>query len=148
MTISLYKNSFVTLEDAQVYFEERYDSDKWFTLDEEEKEKLLITASKRINLFDFVGVKEVETQAMAFPRDFGTPQDIKDAVCEEAIVLAEKSGTIHSDNQKMGISSISLGAGSVSYGGNGGEQGGNVLVSDIAIYLVKKWTRKGFKFSQ
>ena len=144
MTIELYKNSFVTLEDAQTYFEERYDSNDWFALEEEDKEKLLITASKKINTFDFVGEPLEDNQPMAFPRDYALPQDIKDAVCEEAISLISKADSIHAKNQEDNITSISLGAGSVSYGAGSNSDEKKLLASSTALYLVKKWIKKGY----
>lgn len=147
MTIELYKNTLVMPQEAQVYFEERFDSDKWFELDDVAKEKLLITASKRVSVFDYVGNKEDESQLLAFPRDFETPQDIKDAVCEEAISLAELTGNVHGENKKQGITSISLGVGSVSYAAGVSMGEAQMLVSESAVYLVKKWVKKGYKFS-
>lgn len=144
MTIELYKNSFVTLDEAQVYFEERYDSDEWFNLTDDEKEKLLITSSKKINAFDFVGNTKSENQTMAFPRDYEMPQDIKDAVCEEAIATIKSSENMHIKNQKDNISSISLGAGSVSYGTTPQSEEAKLMNSSTAIYLIKKWTKKGY----
>ncbi len=147
MTIVLYKNSFVTAEEAQAYFEERYDSAQWFTLADEEQEKLLITATKKINAFDFCGEKAEKEQTLQFPRDYGTPQDIKDAVCEEAIQILKNSNDPHLKNKEQGISSISLGAGSVSYSNEGKTEESKMLVSCVALYLVRKWVKKGFGFA-
>lgn len=147
MTIEIYKNSLVSLEEAQGYFEERFDSDKWFTLEEADKEKLLITASKRVSMFEYVGEKADEAQVLAFPRDYAMPLEIKDAVCEEAIVLAQRAGTVHESNQKLGIQSISLGTGSISYEASPVGEEAKILVSEAARYLVKKWVKKGFQFS-
>ena len=144
MTIELYKNSFVTLEEAENYFEERYDSAVWFKQKEEDKEKLLISASKKINTFDFVGEPLKDNQPMAFPRDYALPQDIKDAVCEEAISLISKADSIHAKNQEDNITSISLGAGSVSYGASSNSDEKKLLASSTALYLVKKWIKKGY----
>ncbi len=144
MTIELYKNSFVTLEEAENYFEERYDSAVWFKQKEEDKEKLLISASKKINTFDFVGEPLEDNQPMAFPRDYALPQDIKDAVCEEAISLISKADSIHAKNQEDNITSISLGAGSVSYGAGSNSDEKKLLASSTALYLVKKWIKKGY----
>lgn len=144
MTIELYKNSFVTLEEAENYFEERYDSAVWFKQKEEDKEKLLISASKKIDTFDFVGEPLEDNQPMAFPRDYALPQDIKDAVCEEAISLISKADSIHAKNQEDNITSISLGAGSVSYGAGSNSDEKKLLASSTALYLVKKWIKKGY----
>src|SRR5574344_1167567 len=100
MTIVLYQNSLITLEDAQTYFDERYDSNNWLQSDTTTQEKLLVSASKKISTFDFVGRQESAQQPLAFPRDFDLPQDIKDAVCEEAISLISKSNDAHFKNQE------------------------------------------------
>ena len=144
MTIELYKNSFVTLEDAQIYFEERYDSNEWFELDDKEKEQLLVQASKKTNALDFVGKKLDKSQPMEFPRNFDLPQDIKNAVCEEAIAIIKNKNNSHLDNINNNISSISLGAGSVSYQKNSQNNEENLFVSKTAFHLTKKWTKKGY----
>ena len=148
MTIVLYENSFVTLDEAEAYFDERFDSDAWTNtesgIDDTAKEKLLITASKRVNMFDFVGKTAEENQPMAFPRDYEMPQDIKDAVCEEAYALLTGKTSVHKQNQDDNISSISLGAGSVSYNAPSSFGEDKLLCSQSALYLVKKWVKKGF----
>lgn len=143
MTITLYQNSLVTLEDAQCYFDERYDSADWYKLEEAEQEKLLITASKKISCFDFVGSPQKQGQPLAFPRDYELPQDIKDAVCEEAYSLINSLDDVHKKNIRNNISSISLGAGSVSYNTSAAKDD-NQLSSPLARYLVKKWVKKGY----
>lgn len=144
MSLELYKNSFVTLEEANDYFEDRFESESWSLLEDTDKEKLLITASQKINAFDYVGVKENASQLLEFPRNYGTPHDVKDAVCEEAIAIAQKSKDVHKLNQDANITSISLGVGSVSYGGVSKSEEANLLVSITALYLVKRWVKKGF----
>lgn len=145
MTIILYQNSLVTLEDAQCYFDERYDSADWYSLKQEEQEKLLISASKKISRFDFVGSQQSAAQPLAFPRDYEMPQDIKDAVCEEAYSLINsQDANIHKKNMENNISSISLGAGSVSYNAASVTFEANQLTSSTARYLVKKWVKKGY----
>ena len=145
MTITLYQNSLVTLEDAQCYFDERYDSADWYALEETEQEKLLIGASKKISRLDFVGTPEQTSQPLAFPRDYELPQDIKDAVCEEAYSLINsQDNDIHKKNIENNISSISLGAGSVSYNTTALNSDDNQLSSSTARYLVKKWVKKGY----
>lgn len=148
MTLVLFQNSFVTLEEAEAYFDERFDSDKWTNPDSKPedgvKEKLLITASRKINCFDFVGKPLENDQPMAFPRDFELPQDIKDAVCEEAYSMLSKESSVHKKNQESNISSISLGAGSISYNAPVSLNEDTLLDSSTALYLIKKWVKKGF----
>ena len=74
MTLVLFQNSFVTLEEAEAYFDERFDSDKWTNPDSKPedgvKEKLLITASRKINRFDFVGKPLGKRPANGFSKRF------------------------------------------------------------------------------
>lgn len=147
MTLELYKNTFVTLEEAEAYFDERFGSEKWFDKDlaDKTKEQLLVTASKKISSFDFVGSALEPGQPMAFPRDYEMPQDIKDAVCEEAYSMLNQEASVHKKNQEANISSISLGVGSVSYNSTASVVGeDSVLDSKAALNLVKKWVKKGF----
>lgn len=154
--ITLYENSFITLEDAEEYFSMRLNSCVWDNSGDNTKEKALITASKKINQLNFIGDKKTYTQAMEFPRVFNAhichnlimpelPQEISDAVCEEAIALIEHSNSVHLKNQSLGISSISLGVGSVSYDG---KMDLTQVISPEAERLLSKWTRKGFDISQ
>lgn len=147
MTLELYKNTFVTLEEAEAYFDERFGSEKWFDKDltDKTKEQLLVTASKKISSFDFVGSALEPGQPMAFPRDYEMPQDVKDAVCEEAYSMLNQEVSVHKKNQEANISSISLGVGSVSYNSTASAVGeDSVLDSKAALNLVKKWVKKGF----
>lgn len=144
MTIELYKNSLITLQEADSYFDERYGSQSWTELEDNEKEEVLCTASKKISRFDFVGEPQDKNQPLAFPRDFDMPQDIKDAVCEEAIALVENTDNVHIQNLENNITSISLGAGSVSYSTGALSSAEKLLRSSTAIYLVQKWVKKGY----
>ena len=144
MTLELYKNTFVTLDEAEGYFDVRFSSDKWVGIDDLTKEKLLITASRKISALDFIGSPLEVGQRMAFPRNYELPQDIKDAVCEEAYVLLSHCDDVHKFNQESNISSISLGVGSVSYNQTGLKTLESVLVSKEAQRIVAKWIKKGF----
>lgn len=144
MTIVLYKNSLVTLEEAENYFDVRFNSGDWYGLEEKDKEKLLITASQVLSRFDFVGCPQDTTQPLAFPRDYEIPQDIKDAVCEEAYARINSAADVHQKNLENNISSISLGAGSVSYNTGSLSATDRQLVSSTARYLVNKWVKKGY----
>ena len=81
--------SYATLAEAQTYFNSRLDSDDWDDASESDKTKSLVQATKSIDRLNFLGSKTSSTQDRQFPRydDSETPQDIKDATCEEAIML-------------------------------------------------------------
>ena len=61
-------NSYVSLEEADAYFETRITSQDWFDTDCEEKEIALITATSIIDNSSWAGRAVTETQALAWPR--------------------------------------------------------------------------------
>ena len=142
--IELFKNSYVTLETADYYFDERLDSDVWTATEEAQKECALICASRKLDNLNYLGDKKNAGQPMAFPRVFGQnegiPADIEQAVCEEALALLENGDSVHTKNRAMGIQSVTLGSASVSYS----EMKQEGLLSSEAYRLVSKWLRKGF----
>ena len=144
--IEVFKNSYVSLETADYYFDERLNSGRWEAAEQTDKEKALITASRKLDNLNFIGVKKSAEQPMAFPRNFSAgfpaeiPADIQEAVCEEALALLEYGASVHAQNQELGIQSVSLGAGSVAYRDT--KQGG--LLSADAYRLASKWVCKGF----
>jgi hypothetical protein len=134
----------ISFDDAQIYFDERFDSNSWLSLDTSQQELLLISASKKISSLDFVGEKLNINQPLAFPRNYEIPQDIKNAVCEEALAIFLNINNIHSKNKENNISSINLGVGSITYNTNNNFDETETLFSSTARQLVKKWLRKGF----
>ncbi len=141
MTIILYENSFVSLETADLYFQNRPNSDDWDDLTDLKKEQALIFATMKINNFNFVGNKKSASQKLEFPRDFSPemPVEIQNAVCEEAYAILFPSP--HAQNRQKGISSVTLGSSSVSYFDR---ENLGVLLSNEALNFVSKWTVKNY----
>ena len=137
MTIILYENSFVSAETADLYFQDRPNSDDWNDLTDLKKEQALIFATMKINNFNFVGNKKSPSQKLEFPRDFSPemPAEIQNAVCEEAFAILFPSS--HEQNRQKGISSVTLGNSSVSYFDR---ENLGVLLSETAFNFVSKWT--------
>lgn len=145
--IELYKNSYVTLETADYYFDERLNSDVWTAADDDAKERALITASRKLDNLNYLGAKQAPDQPMAFPRVFKkgacVPVDIEQAVCEEALALLEGGDSVHARNRALGIQSVNLGSASVTYS----EMKQEGLLSSEAYRLASKWVCKGFDIS-
>lgn len=141
MTIFLYENSFVTVDTADLYFQNRPNSEAWADLSVLKKEQALIFATMKINNFNFVGNKKSQSQKLEFPRDFSPelPLEIQYAVCEEAFAILFPSP--HFENRQKGISSVSLGNSSVSYFDR---ENWGVLLSVDALNFVSKWTVKNY----
>ena len=142
--IKKYENSYVTPEEAETYFATRLENSAWNAATDDIKERALITASRKLENLNFLGVKAVCSQPMAFPRLFGSwegiPEAVEQAVFEEAIALLEQGDSVHTKNRELGIQSVSLGSASVAY--KDVKQEG--LLSPEAYILVSKWLRKGF----
>lgn len=106
MALEVNTNTYVSLSDANAYFDTRLNSDAWTAASETDKEKALIMAARIMNEFRYTGRKYNYTQPLAFPR-LGTehelsdgqlmlyavlitvPESVKNAQCEQAIYLLE-----------------------------------------------------------
>ena len=113
--LEIYKNSYVTLEEADEYFSEKLDADFWKGLDDSKKEKALITASRRIDMQPFLGRKAHPEQAMSFPRiirgkKYEILYRIKAAVCEQVFEMFSNNFTANSN-----VKSVSLGSASITF---------------------------------
>jgi|SaaInl4_135m_RNA_FD_contig_123_9438_length_7068_multi_5_in_2_out_0_4 hypothetical protein len=69
MTLIVDTNSYVSLADAETYFETRIDADAWDSATNAVKESALVTAALYLNDVKWTGSAVSETQPLAFPRD-------------------------------------------------------------------------------
>lgn len=126
MALVLGVNSYVTVEAADSYFEDRLDSDAWTSATPTKKAQALVTSSRMLNELPWLGVAAAADPVLAFPRvmryydatlgeyiDLSgafTPQRVMDASCELAIHmllnegLQEESG----DVSDMSVSKVKL----------------------------------------
>ena len=143
--------SYVTIEDADAYFDDVLFPEPWTTSDEETKTKALIMASKKIDSLMLIGRRVESDQAQEFPRSIYNSglgcwvdeseisQCVKDATCEEAIALL-RGGTEaakRAELQRQGVTSFSLGKLSESYSGT---STGNRMQSPAAAQLLSRYT--------
>lgn len=97
-------NPYLTVSEADDYFEERLSTTPWDSADDDKKLKSLKQATRMIDRLNFAGEVLVDGQELQFPRkninysnvgaevvtsDATVPQDIKDATCEIAISLLD-----------------------------------------------------------
>lgn len=63
-------NSYSSVEDADTYFDERVQASVWTGESEEDvKERALIMATRRLDVFTYRGIKNSSDQALKWPRD-------------------------------------------------------------------------------
>ena len=114
-------NSYISLANANLYFDNRLYSEVWECEKIPNKQKALITATKHIDYkFDFFGIPaDLNDQALDWPRNIVYDQDgqlvdgtiipvfVLDATCELAIELLKEDRV--SDYSNKGLDSIKVG---------------------------------------
>ena len=125
MALVLNTNSYVTIADADTYFETRIDSAEWEAADDETKEQALVTATQLIDERHWIGAAVSSSQALAWPRkdaiyydprmgqqitiaNSEVPSQIKIAVYEQALHLVQNEDLIAQKVQTF--ESISVGS--------------------------------------
>ena len=121
-------NSYVDLDEAEVYFEDRLDVAAWTDADDESKEQALVTATMLLEEQPWTGYAADETQSLAFPRvgeyfdprlginvqlkstDSDVPVRLKKATYELAYHLINNDGILDSTGKvtDIEVGSISL----------------------------------------
>lgn len=147
-------NSYISVADADAYFNERLYSSSWDNATADDKARALIMATKAIDRQPLKGIKDMETQTLAFPRydpskyldeveysnedlviEAEVPQIVLDAVCEEALALLDRGDDQRAKLQQAGVKSFSLGSLSESYASGSGRG----LTSQQAKELMRPW---------
>jgi len=83
--------AYITIVEAQVYFDGRLLTQPWENASDENKNKALLQATRAIDQLNFRGQKSTEDQELQFPRygDTVVPSDIECACAEEALSLLD-----------------------------------------------------------
>lgn len=159
--------SYITVEEANEYFQTRYGADIWNTLSLEDKIKALVMATRKLDCLPYIGYKVNPNQQHQFPRYFvdyayaldyfvtaETPQQIKDATAEEALSIVQYvdvngedalNGAVNTNMQslKLGDASITYGSGSSALGAGGSATNSYGLYSDEAARLLSGFIKVG-----
>lgn len=106
-------NSYATVAEADAYFESAYGRTLWLSIDEEDKGRLLISASRYLDQFiDWAGYRYGPTQSMAWPRTYveihdhhfpnnEIPNTVKVATFELAYHMFESGTPLSFDGQAV-----------------------------------------------
>jgi len=89
--MSFITTAYLTIPEAQTYFDGRLNADCWDDAVDAERTKALLQATRAIDRLNFRGELASSGQALQFPRgdDSVVPDDIKCACAEEALALLE-----------------------------------------------------------
>ena len=123
---------FTTILEANDYISTKLNNDKWFNLTDADKYKYLQEATRRIKCIPMINI----------PNEITT--DLKIACSEVAFNLIDAGAeNPHAKNIQNGITSISFGNDSVSYGTGANPQ--SVYFTDYAMALLSQYIQKGAK---
>jgi len=129
MTLTLNTNSYVTLVEADTYFETRIDSANWTAAIDSVQEAALVTATAIVDNHAWIGSVVSSSQALAWPRNNAIyndtrlglnvtigntviPDQVKEAVYEQALHLIDNEDLLQ--NKSQTFESISVGSISIS----------------------------------
>lgn len=154
MAVNVGTDSYVTLAEAEDYFDGKLHTSEWDNAGETTKEKALKEACRRINRLTFKGEKYEEDQVLAFPRVFPVfnrvgvigfnyaededgypvvPDEVKAAQCEEALALLKYGNSARTKAQEQNVIRVSFGNVSEEY------RAGLKLLSKEALELLKPY---------
>jgi len=144
-------NCYINIDDADEYFALKYGADAWDALTDENKDKLLISATRKIDRLPLRGTKRIYTQDLAFPRYLSAyidydlmasllytdtiPTEVAQATCEEAFAMLNTESTKRKELQRQGVKAFSLGKLSETFQGSRSLS----LVSEEAKELLRPW---------
>lgn len=142
--------SYVTVPEAMTYFQTRLYTAEWIAAGQSEKAAALAMAQKAVDRQPLRGRPATTTQTDAFPRAYAdtstrgaltdvlvtevaVPQEVKDAVCEEALAILKRGDSERVKLQAQGVVSIRNGDMSETYAARHG------LLSAEARELLRPW---------
>jgi hypothetical protein len=68
MTLAKGVNSYATVGEADAYFADRVDVPDWLAANSTKKGQALVTATRVLDMLDWVGIVVSDTQSLSFPR--------------------------------------------------------------------------------
>ncbi|MDP9438996.1 MAG: hypothetical protein M3P49_09655 [Actinomycetota bacterium] len=163
MALRLGVNSYVTVPQADSYFQDRLFTEPWDGKPLRQKEQALVMATTKIDRLRLEGEKTYgEGQVLQFPRKLyprssarryfpspfieyshvqtTVPEEVRHAVCEEALALLDYGNNHRIRLQHQGVSSFSTGDGiQESFGAGKGPSSRKKLLSEEAYDLLRPY---------
>jgi hypothetical protein len=156
MALVLNTNSYVSIADADTYFETRIDSANWVDAEDEIKEQALVTATALIDDNSWIGSAVSSSQALAWPRknaiynddrlglqvtiaEDELPSRVKTAVYEQALHLIDNEDVLMGQSQTF----ESISVGSISLSDSNGDTTRTPMKPSTALKPIRPLIRKG-----
>jgi len=100
MALVLGTNTYVTMAEADAYFDTRIDAGAWINADADDHESALVTATLLLDENQFIGVAVSSTQSLAWPR--------KDAIYFDPKLGMEKSVTTDTYPKRVKVATFEM----------------------------------------
>ena len=100
MALVLGTNTYVTMVEADAYFDTRIDAGAWLNADDDDQESALVTATLLLDENQFIGVAVSSTQSLAWPR--------KDAIYFDPKLGMEKSVTTDTYPKRVKVATFEM----------------------------------------
>ena len=156
MTLTVNTNSYVSVADADTYFETRIDSANWTAASTTLKESALVTATFLVDDHAWIGSAVSSSQALAWPRknaiynddrlglqvtiaDSEIPSRVKTAVYEQALHLIDNEDVLMGQTQTF----ESISVGSISLSDSNGDTTRTPMKPSTALKPIRPLIRKG-----
>ena len=135
------ENSYITIAEAEELLAGKALHTEFVALSSEVKEKLLIDAAMRIDSLIYSGRKRSVMQYMEFPRNTmnEVPYQVKYAQALEAVSVLDKDAESRRNLQEQGVTSVTLGKVSESYGNSTVKQKYRGLYNSEAFSLLRRY---------
>ena len=131
---------YATVEEADNYFNATFNC-SWKDISEDDKGKLLVSATREIDRGDWLGVKKDEEQELEFPRIIYKKETDENvlmmACCEEALAIYSSGSSVNADTQ--GIKSMQVQDTRIDFESNSEVK---MFQSDAAYDLLKPYMIK------
>ena len=115
MPLEVGETSYITVAEADTYFQARLHSDAWTSATPEDKDTALQMATRAVDRQRFSGSKSNLTRVLAFPRRYlsvvqtQVPTAVAMATCEEALALLGRGNSDRRKLQQEGVIGFKIG---------------------------------------
>lgn len=134
-------NTYITVDEANQILSPERDYNRWAVLTNVDKESYLVMAARNIDGVYYAGRKADPEQSLSFPRRYQpeVPANIKLAQALQALYLSDNPVYMRKQLQSQGVTSITLGKASESYGNISSNNSASGVLCHDALCLLRPY---------
>lgn len=134
-------NTYIDVAEADRILSPERDYNRWAVLTNSDKEAYLVMAARNIDSLYYTGCKDDPEQSLEFPRRYQpeVPANIKLAQALQALYLSDNPVYMRKQLQAQGVTSITLGKASESYGNIASNNSASGVLCHDALCLLRPY---------